>query len=163
MYIPYSIEKVWDSPYPDNVGIPRQNGNMFRQYPRGRVYLSSLVISMNMTLLISNKNTKSYSLFSRFLYFLLLFFFILALFIIRYQHDAPTNWGLVGTFLSKDNVLHVLIQTLPNPFFIHNFILHCYFCHTNDFTLSIFIFVLLLFFYNDNYYYDDDYYYFFIC
>jgi len=43
---PYPIEKVRDSPYPYpnlvNAGIPRQNGDGFGQYPRGRVYLSSL-------------------------------------------------------------------------------------------------------------------------
>ena len=32
-------------PYPVNTGIPRQNENGFEQYPRGRVYLPSLVIS----------------------------------------------------------------------------------------------------------------------
>ena len=45
---PYSIEKVRDSPYPYpypvNAGIPRLNGNEFGQYPRGRIYLPSLVI-----------------------------------------------------------------------------------------------------------------------
>jgi len=40
---PYPTEKVMDSPYPINVGIPRQNGDGFGQYPRGRVYLPSLV------------------------------------------------------------------------------------------------------------------------
>jgi len=45
---PYPTEKVGDSPYPYpypypvNAGIPRQNGDGFRQYPRGRVYLPSL-------------------------------------------------------------------------------------------------------------------------
>jgi len=43
---PYPIEKVGDSPYPYpypvNVGIPRQNGDGFGQYPRGQVYLPSL-------------------------------------------------------------------------------------------------------------------------
>jgi len=41
---PYPTEKVGDSPYPYpvNAGIPRQNGNEFGQYPRGRVYLPSL-------------------------------------------------------------------------------------------------------------------------
>ena len=36
---PYPIEKVGDSPYPYavNVGIPRQNGDEFGQYSRGRV------------------------------------------------------------------------------------------------------------------------------
>jgi len=36
------IEKVGDSPYPYpiNAGIPRQNGDRFRQYPRERVCLS---------------------------------------------------------------------------------------------------------------------------
>jgi len=37
---PYPTEKVGDSPYPYpypvNAGIPRQNGNGFGQYPRGR-------------------------------------------------------------------------------------------------------------------------------
>jgi len=45
---PYPIEKVGDSPYPYpypvNAGIPRQNGDEFGQYPRGRVYLPSLVL-----------------------------------------------------------------------------------------------------------------------
>ena len=45
---PYPIKKVGDSPhpypYPVNAGIPRQNGDGFGQYPRGRVYLSSLLI-----------------------------------------------------------------------------------------------------------------------
>ena len=44
---PYPIEKVGDSPYPYpnpvNAGLPRQNGDRFGQYPRGRVYLPSLV------------------------------------------------------------------------------------------------------------------------
>ena len=43
---PYPIEKIGDSPYPYpysvNAGIPRQNGDGFGQYPRGRVYLPSL-------------------------------------------------------------------------------------------------------------------------
>jgi len=43
---PYPTEKVGDSPYPYpypvNAGIPRQNGDGFGQYPRGRVYLPSL-------------------------------------------------------------------------------------------------------------------------
>jgi len=43
---PYPIEKVRDSPYPYpypvNAGIPRQTGDGFGQYPRGRVYLPSL-------------------------------------------------------------------------------------------------------------------------
>jgi len=46
---PYPIEKIGDSPYPYlypvNTGIPRQNGDEFGQYPRGRVYLLSLVSS----------------------------------------------------------------------------------------------------------------------
>ena len=45
---PYPIEKIGDSPYPYpypvNAGIPRQNGNGFGQYPRGRVCLPSLVV-----------------------------------------------------------------------------------------------------------------------
>ena len=42
---PYPTEKVGDPPYPYpvNAGIPRQNGDGFGQYPRGRVYLPSLV------------------------------------------------------------------------------------------------------------------------
>jgi len=44
---PYPTEKVGDSPYPYpypvNAGISRQNGDEFGQYPRGRVYLPSLV------------------------------------------------------------------------------------------------------------------------
>ena len=44
---PYPIEKIGDSPYPYpypvNAGIPRQNGDGFGQYPRGRVYLPSLM------------------------------------------------------------------------------------------------------------------------
>ena len=43
---PYPIEKVGDFPYPYpypvNAGIPRQKGDGFGQYPRGRVYLPSL-------------------------------------------------------------------------------------------------------------------------
>jgi len=43
----YPIEKVEDSPYPYpypvNAGIPRQNGDEFGQYLRGRVYLPSLL------------------------------------------------------------------------------------------------------------------------
>jgi len=43
----YLIEKVGDSPYPYpypvNAGILRQNGDGFGQYPRGRVYLPSLL------------------------------------------------------------------------------------------------------------------------
>jgi len=45
---PYPIEKIGDSPYPYpypvNAGIPRQNGDGFGQYPRGRVYLPSLPV-----------------------------------------------------------------------------------------------------------------------
>ena len=47
---PYPIEKVRDSPYPYpypypiNAGIPRPNGDGFGKYPRGRVYLPSLII-----------------------------------------------------------------------------------------------------------------------
>ena len=45
---PYPIENIGDSsypyPYPVNVEIPRQNGDGFGQYPRGRVYLSSLIV-----------------------------------------------------------------------------------------------------------------------
>jgi len=44
---PYPIEKVGDFPYPYpylvNVGISRQNGDMFGKYPRERVYLPYLV------------------------------------------------------------------------------------------------------------------------
>jgi len=42
---PYPIKKIGDSPYPYpvNAGILRQNGDGFRQYPRGRVYLPSLL------------------------------------------------------------------------------------------------------------------------
>ena len=44
---PYPTEKVGDSSYPYpytvNAGIPRQNGDEFGQYPRGRVYLPSLL------------------------------------------------------------------------------------------------------------------------
>ena len=47
---PYPIEKVGDSPYPYpypvNAEIPRQNRDRFGQYPRGRVYLSSIVFSL---------------------------------------------------------------------------------------------------------------------
>jgi len=47
---PYPIEKIGDFPYaypyPVNAGIPRQNGEGFGQYPRGRVYLSSLATSI---------------------------------------------------------------------------------------------------------------------
>jgi len=41
---PYPIEKVRDSPYPYpiNVGIFRQNGNEFGQYPWRQIYLSYL-------------------------------------------------------------------------------------------------------------------------
>jgi len=45
---PYPIEKFGDSPYPHlyrvNARIPHQNGDGFGQYPRGRVYLPSLLI-----------------------------------------------------------------------------------------------------------------------
>ena len=45
---PYPIEKVRDSPYPYPylviAGIPRQNEDRFEHYPRGQVYLSSLVL-----------------------------------------------------------------------------------------------------------------------
>ena len=52
---PYSssfpTKKVVDSPYsysyPVNAEIPRQNGDEFEQYPRGRVYLSSLIFSIS--------------------------------------------------------------------------------------------------------------------
>jgi len=43
---PYPIEKIGDSPYPYpvNAGIFHQNGDGFGQYPRRRVYLSSLTL-----------------------------------------------------------------------------------------------------------------------
>ena len=44
---PYPIEKIGNSPhpytYPINAGIPCQNGDRFRQYSRGRVFLPSLL------------------------------------------------------------------------------------------------------------------------
>jgi len=47
---PYPTEKVGDSPYPYpypvNAGIPHQNGDGFGQYPRGRVYLPSLSVTV---------------------------------------------------------------------------------------------------------------------
>jgi len=50
---PDPIEKIGDSPYPYpyevNAGIPRQNGDGFGQYPRGWVYLPSLVRTSIMT------------------------------------------------------------------------------------------------------------------
>jgi len=43
----YPIEKIGDFPYPYpylvNAGISHQNGDGFRQYPRGWLYLPSLV------------------------------------------------------------------------------------------------------------------------
>jgi len=42
---PYPTEKVGDSPYPVNAGIPHQNGDGLRQYSRGRVYLLSLILA----------------------------------------------------------------------------------------------------------------------
>jgi len=50
----YPIEKVGDSPYPVNAGIPCQNGDVFRQYPQKRVYLTSLnktLLNLNITIL----------------------------------------------------------------------------------------------------------------
>jgi len=48
---PYPIEKVGDFLYPYlypvHAGIPHQNGNRFRQYSRGRVYLSYLRTKTN--------------------------------------------------------------------------------------------------------------------
>jgi len=45
---PYPIEKIGNFPYPYsypvNAEILRQNGNGFRQYSWGRVYLPSLVM-----------------------------------------------------------------------------------------------------------------------
>jgi len=64
---PYPIEKVGDSPYPYlypvNAGIPRQNGDGFGQYPRGRVYLPSLVQSKVSTL--RNAKEKRNTTFSK--------------------------------------------------------------------------------------------------
>ena len=49
---PYPTEKVGDSPYPYpytvNAGIPCQNGDGFGQYPRGRVYLPSLLLPIKL-------------------------------------------------------------------------------------------------------------------
>jgi len=60
-----------------------------------------------------------YSFYSSLSYLLALFFYSITC----YQYDAPTNSGLVEVFFfSRDNFLHVLVQTLPNPFFIYNFI-----------------------------------------
>jgi len=48
---PYPIKKIGDSPYPYpypvNAGIPCQNGDKFRQYPQGRVYLPYLKQTTN--------------------------------------------------------------------------------------------------------------------
>jgi len=62
---PYPIEKVGDSPYQVNVGIPRQNNYGFGQYPRGRVYFPSLV--MNITLRGFSSWTNDYAHFFYFL------------------------------------------------------------------------------------------------
>jgi len=61
---PHPIEKVGDSPYPFpvNAGIPRQNGDGFGQYPRGRVYLSSLFMSVNKCYRICHRNIKRFRL-----------------------------------------------------------------------------------------------------
>jgi len=44
-HIPHPIEKVGNFPYPYqiNTRIARQNGDMFGQYPRKQIYLSSLL------------------------------------------------------------------------------------------------------------------------
>ena len=62
---PYPTEKVEDSPYPYpvNAGISRQNGDGFRQYPRGRVYLPSLTSQSN-TLIILMVILNCYFLFN---------------------------------------------------------------------------------------------------
>ena len=56
---PQPTEKVGDSPYPYpypfNAGIPRQNGDGFRQYPQRRVYLPYLVIHKK-CIPLNNKN-----------------------------------------------------------------------------------------------------------
>ena len=58
----YPIEKVGDSPYsypyPVNAGIPRQNGDGFGQYPRGRVYLPSLIWTNDKIKYTFNENLK---------------------------------------------------------------------------------------------------------
>ena len=60
---PYPTEKVGDSPYPYpypvNAGISRQNGDGFGRYPRGRVYLPSLLITSFTFLLNSQTNLIS--------------------------------------------------------------------------------------------------------
>jgi len=53
---PFPIEKIGDSPYPVNAGIPRQNGDRFGQYPRGQVYLPSLYICHLFYILFLNQN-----------------------------------------------------------------------------------------------------------
>jgi len=88
---------------------------------------------------------KSCSLFSDSLFFLFFFPLLLALFYNTLSARCYNQLRASASFfLSKDNVFNVLIQALPNPFFIYNFILYCYFCHMNGLTLSIFIFVRLL-------------------
>jgi len=56
----YPIEKVGDSPYPYpypvNAGIPRQNRDGFEQYPRGQVYLPSLVLTLTSRITKQEKN-----------------------------------------------------------------------------------------------------------
>jgi len=57
---PYLTEKVGDSPYPYpypvNAGIPRQNGDGFGQYPRGRVYLPSLLRTKTLLKILERTN-----------------------------------------------------------------------------------------------------------
>jgi len=59
---PYPTEKVGDSPYPYpypvNAEIPRQNGDGFRQYPQGRVYLQSLILPLITAILKSASQTQ---------------------------------------------------------------------------------------------------------
>jgi len=81
----YPIEKVGDSsylysyPYPVNIGIFRQNRKEYGQYPKKRVYLSSLVLITSYYVSIQFENNlimfqyNPYLFYSLFNYYFILF------------------------------------------------------------------------------------------
>jgi len=88
------------------------------------------VVYINKTFLISSNTHKK--VVSHSLFFLFFFPLLLTLFYNMLSTSCPNQLRASESFFySKDNVLHVLIQALPNPFFIYNFILYFYFGHKN--------------------------------
>ena len=64
----YPTEKVGNSPYPYpypvNSGISRQNGDGFGQYPRGRVYLSSLTVLTQLRKVVREEKEARHTIYT---------------------------------------------------------------------------------------------------